>query len=199
MRRMKAKWFAAPAILLVVACGQSDSVSNERAAISNDLRKDLELAATSGIELAANDYEPRRFVSDIEQPLGHERGKGGAPKLQPRRRASPKPGPEIVAVATDELEPEVITIAAVPQPDSPVMEPVAMPSPEPTQPARTDEAEGRGSRGIGLGDIVEVVIRGGSVGVVDRCEIHNRGGRRGGFPVAINTRFPMGNPTFPRR
>ncbi|MFN2398497.1 MAG: hypothetical protein ABR543_07620 [Gemmatimonadaceae bacterium] len=199
MRRFRAKWFVAPAIVLIAACGRSDSVSNDRAAITNDLRKDLDLAATSGIELAANDYEPRRFVSDIEQPLGHEQGRGGAPKLQPRRRATPKPSPEIVAVATDELEPEVVTIAAVPQPESPVLAPVPMPAPEPTQPARNDESEGRGSRGSGLGDIVEVVIRGGSVGVIDKCEKHGHGGRRGGFPVAINTRFPIGNPTFPRR
>jgi hypothetical protein len=56
--------------------------------------------------------------------------------------------------------------------------------------------EGRGSRGVGIGDIIGVVLRGGVVDG-DDCDPRSegRGTRRGG--ILINNRIPVIGGTFP--
>jgi hypothetical protein len=196
------KWMLLAPAVMIAACDRSAGVPAESSgAISDELRRDLQLAATSGIELAATDFQPRRFVSGIEQPPGPGPERARSPKPQPRPKAKQAPEPDVVTVATAEIEPEIVDIAAAPTEAPAPVSTVPVPVPFPTQPANGGDARdgGRGSGGV-LGGIIGVVIRGGAVGE-DRCEIHRGGRRRGGLPpggIAINTRFPIGNTTFPQ-
>src|SRR5689334_20197758 len=57
-----------PVAAIAVACGRGKS--NDQAQLNADLKRDLQAASASGVELAstARDYQPTRFVSAIESP-----------------------------------------------------------------------------------------------------------------------------------
>ena len=57
-----------PVAALAVACGRGKS--NDQQALNADLKRDLQAASASGVELAstAREYQPTRFVSAIESP-----------------------------------------------------------------------------------------------------------------------------------
>src|SRR5215218_2855510 len=57
-----------PVAVLAVACGRGKAP--EQTALNADLKRDLEAASASGVELAstAREYQPTRFVSSIESP-----------------------------------------------------------------------------------------------------------------------------------
>jgi hypothetical protein len=176
-----------PVAAFAVACGRSKS--DDQAAITADLKRDLAAASASGVELASTsrDYQPTRFVSAIESPkasapVRHRNIK--RPVAKPAAAGNqdvakaPDPAPENkVAVA----EPERSTETPSPAVDTPTNVAVTpRPTPVGSAPAPTDAGAGGvggGSRGGGLGGIGEaigtiigvVIIRGGAGGV-DHCD-----------------------------
>ena len=176
-----------PIAALAVACGRGKSA--EQAALTADLKRDLEAASSSGVELAstARGYQPTRFVSSIESPRASapvRRRNVRRPVARPAAAVenevakAPDPAPENkVEVA----EIEQATEAPAPAIDTPTNVAVTpRPTPVGSAPATTDAGSGGvggGSRGGGLGGIGEAigtiigvaVIRGGSGGV-DHCD-----------------------------
>jgi len=212
-----------PIAALAVACGRGKSP--EQTALTADLKRDLEAASSSGVELAstARGYQPTRFVSSIESP----RSSAPVRRRNVRRPVAtqtaavesdvakaPDPAPENkVAVA----EVEQSTEAPAPAIDTPTNVAVTpRPTPVGSAPASTDVGSGGiggGSRGGGLGGIGEaigtvigvVVIRGGAGGI-DHCDPRTDRRPTNG-PVALpDPRVPtragggiIANNPFPRR
>jgi hypothetical protein len=176
-----------PVAAFAVACGRGKS--SDQVTLNADLKRDLEAASASGVELAstARDYQPARFVSAIESPRSSapvRRRNVRRPVAKPAAAAeqevakAPDPAPDPkVAVA----EPEKSTEAPAPTIDTPTNVAVSpRPTPVGSAPASTDAGSGEiggGSRGGGLGGIGEaigtvigvVIIRGGAGGV-DHCD-----------------------------
>jgi hypothetical protein len=213
-----------PVAVLAVACGRGKS-NDQQAALNADLKRDLEAASASSVELAstARDYQPTRFVSAIESPKSSapvRRRNVRRPVAKPAAAAeqevakAPDPAPENkVAVA----EPEKSTETPAPAIDTPTNVAVSpRPTPVGSAPASTDAGSGGvggGSRGGGLGGIGEaigtvigvVIIRGGAGGV-DHCDPRTDRRPTNG-PIALpDPRVPtragggiIPNDRFPRR
>jgi len=212
-----------PVVALAVACGRGKS--SEETALTADLKRDLEAASSSGVELAstAQNYQPARFVSSIESPRSSapvRRRNVRRPVAVPAAAAenevakSPDPAPEN-KVEVAEIEQSTETPApAIDTPTNVAVSP--RPTPVGSAPATTDAGGGGvggGSRGGGLGGVGEaigtiigvVVIRGGAGGV-DHCD-PRRDGRPSNGPIAFPD--PRGQPRagdgviannpFPRR
>lgn len=210
-----------PVAAFAVACGRGKSP--EQTALTADLKRDLEAASSSGVELAstARDYQPTRFVSSIESPRSSAPVRrrnvrrpvathSAAPEQQTAK--TPDPAPENkVEIA----EIEQSTEAPAPAIDTPTNVAVSpRPTPVGAAPATQDAGSGGsggGSRGGGLGGIGEaigtvigvVVVRGGAGGI-DHCDPRTDRRPRNG-PVSLpDPRFParggttVDNP-FPRR
>jgi hypothetical protein len=181
------KFSVLPVAALAVACGRGKA--KEQTALNPDLKRDLEAATATSVELAnsAQDYKPTRFVSAIESPatsapvrrrtVHHPVAKPAAVGNEATEK-SPAPAPENkVAVA----EPAPSTEAPAPTIDTPTNVAVApRPTPVGSAPAPADAgsgAMGGGSHGGGLGGIGEaigtvigvVIIRGGAGGI-DHCD-----------------------------
>lgn len=212
-----------PVAALAVACGRGKSP--EQTALTADLKRDLEAASSSTVELAstARDYQPTRFVSAIEsarESAPVRRRNVRRPVARPVAAVetevakAPDPAPEnTVEVA----EIEQSTEAPAPAIDTPTNVAVTpRPTPVGSAPATTDVGSGGvggGSRGGGLGGVGEaigtvigvVVIRGGAGGV-DHCD-PRRDRRPSNGPVAMpDPRVPtragggiIANNPFPRR
>lgn len=192
MRNILAK-LVVPVALAAAACSQGPSRS---AGMPDDLQKDLELASASAPVLAtpAGDYQPMRFVSEVEQarvaaPVERTR----APRRVAARAAAldqaetstpaPEPEQEIQVAQAPAMAPETPAPASdVPSVPTVAPRPAPMPVDVPAM-----EGEGRGGvqpgpgpgrGGIGIGDVIGVVIRGGGVGP-DHCPPRRRG--RGGI------------------
>jgi hypothetical protein len=217
------KFSVLPVAALAVACGRGKSP--EQTALNADLKRDLEAASASSVELAstARGYQPTRFVSSIESPRSSapvRRRNVRRPVVTPAAAAesqvakSPDATPENkVEVA----EVEQSTEAPAPTIDTPTNVAVTpRPTPVGSAPATTDAGSGGiggGSRGGGLGGIGEaigtvigvVVIRGGAGGV-DHCDPRTDRRPTNG-PVALpDPRVPtragggiVPNNPFPRR
>jgi hypothetical protein len=198
-----------------VACGRSEQPKDR--AMDQALMSDLESAAAPTAALASSQFKPRQVVSAIE--LG-EAPAARAPErtAAPARRAKPSvaaPAPEMKTVdpdATDPVPQPVLVAtasAADPAPAAPEpatteaapITPTAGPRPTPNPVHIPEPMPGRGGMGgrgtvgtIGtIGRIGGVIIRGGSIGDDDHCEIHPGGGG-----VMINVPSPVIRPTFPR-
>ena len=209
MRTITKSLMAAAVAFVAAACGGSQGPTTELPA---DLRKDLELAKASGLELASSQRSPDAVVSALEiAPAGKAEQGDVAPRPVRRRQAPPEPAPapspsaeateeapvaseEAVAeavvdevpveAAPAEVQEEVAPAPAVSEEPQVVTGPQAIPE-EGSAPVRRP----RGGLG-GLGGIIGVVVRGGTMGV-DDCAIHpripRRGGIAGGGPVYIPT------------
>ncbi|HEX6535155.1 MAG TPA: hypothetical protein VF041_11180 [Gemmatimonadaceae bacterium] len=198
---MKSVVAVLPMTLFALACG-GHSKQEQRAALSDDLRSDLARAAAPTSELASAQFRPQQVVSNIElgnAPAPHvTRSTSKAARVRTTRRtprAKPAPAPKVEAVkaVAEAPSPEPTTIAVTPAPA-----PTAGPRPEPNPvdyPAGSgNDTEGE-HHGGGIGGVIGVIIRGGTIGDDDHCEIHPRGR----VPVMINTRIPIpiGRGTFP--
>ena len=182
------KYSVLPVAALAVACGRGKS-TEQQAALTADLKRDLEAATASGVELAstARGYQPTRFVSAIESPKSSapvRRRNVRRPVARPAAAAenevakAPDPAPENKVVVA---EPEPSTEAPAPTIDTPTQVAVTpRPTPVGSAPATTDAGAGGtggGSSGGGLGGIGEaigtvigvVIIRGGAGGI-DHCD-----------------------------
>ena len=196
--------------LVMVACGSGDGDS----AMSDELRKDLQLASASeSITLAGADQNGAlQVVSAIERTKPPAPRKVAASQRAPRHRPAPRVAEPVEveeADVSEEIETQPVEIAAAP------IEPATLPSPRP-RPVLVSNGGGvydgdRGGidRGQVLGGIITVVLRGGGVDG-DNCDLHNgrgrgRGRSGGGGMIAINNRFPVNNRfppiqgTFPGR
>lgn len=194
-----------------VACGRSEQPKDR--AMDQALMSDLESASAPTAALASSQFKPREVVSAIE--LG-EAPAARAPErtAAPARRAKPsvaaEPKVKTVDPSATNPVPEPVLVAAAPAAapaperaateDAPAT-PAAGPRPTPN-PVHIPEPmpgrggmDGRGTVGtIGtIGRIGGVIIRGGSIGDDDHCEIHPGGGG-----VMINIPSPVVRPTFPR-
>ena len=177
-----------PVAALAVACGRGNS--SDQTALSADLKRDLDAASASSVELAstARDYQPARFVSAIESPRASEsvrRRNVRRPVARPvannqeETAKAPEPAPE-ATVQVAEVDPAP-TEAPAPAIDTPTNVAVTpRPTPIGSAPAATDAGTGgvgSGSGGGGLGGIGEAigtiigvaVVRGGRGGV-DHCD-----------------------------
>lgn len=205
MRAIVGQWMGRVAVVGIaataIACGGGRS--------EDELSRDLALAASDGLEMAP--AAALQTVSPIEAnvpkpektPRIERAARAGA--ARPKRRVvepTPEPTPEATEVAM-EPSPEPTVVAEAPEPTTtaPTPAPVPRPAPIPVSLPTGDDDGGWGRRGDGggiggvLGGIGGVIIRGGSIGDDDHCEIHRTGRGRGG--ILINDRLPSG--TFPRR
>ncbi len=195
---MKRKLFLTAAVLVAAACSpKSDPMSDE-------LKKDLDVAASSdGLSLATNGRS-QQVVSAIEQAAPAPKKITASQRAVRRRRAEVGTPASVVAeaaVPTSDTELQSMGDAPVATNDE---APVA---PRPTPVATTmpgGNGEGRGGSGVGIGvgvgigTIFGVVLRGGGVGE-DHCEPPGQrsGARRP--TIAVNGRIPVIRGTFPGR
>jgi hypothetical protein len=183
----------AGAVLLAACSG------DKKAAMNDDLKKDLELASSNdGITLANSGSAGTQVVSAIEQTAPPTRQQTPSTKVR-RHKAAPKSPPQVVrtqAPATvaenDQQSVAPQPVANDPTPVSPRPQPVAVSYPSGPSSGGDDGRVSTGSTaGAIIGTILGAVIRGGVVGDGDQCDPRTDGrGRRGG-PSAINTRFPL--------
>ncbi len=175
--------------LIVAAC------SGKTTSMSDDLKKDLDLASTSdGLALASSSAKGSQVVSAIERttpPAPRQVAQSQrVVKHKPAPRATPAPVETQKADVSQDVEPQPVVVAntpADPQPsESPRPHPVEMPSGSGTSVGR-----GGGSNvGAVLGGILGVVLRGGIVVGDDECDPRTDGRRRS--PGSINQRLPNG-------
>ncbi|MDP9205249.1 MAG: hypothetical protein M3P12_07305 [Gemmatimonadota bacterium] len=191
MRKTYLLLAGASAVLLAACSG------DKKAAMNDDLKKDLELASSNdGITLANSGSAGTQVVSAIERTTPPTRQETPSTKVR-RHRAAPKAPPQVVrteAPATvAESEPRSVApepVANDPTPVSPRPQPVAVSYPSGPSSGGDDGRASTGSTaGAIIGTILGAVIRGGVVGDGDNCDprTDGRGGRNG---VMINRRFP---------
>ena len=169
-------------ILFAAACGDG---APEKAQLTDDLERDLEATSGAKIELAsgAGAYQPMRFVSEIERtesatPTTRIR----APKRVAARTASvekeetrspaPEPVQEIQVAETPSETPQAPApteeVSSVPS-VAPRPVPMAVDYPVTGGAGRGDHVgHGDEGRGVLIGDVIGVIIRGGGVGP-DHC------------------------------
>lgn len=192
MNAMK-KMTAMSIALLALACSKTKPTQD--ATLSDQLRSDLDRAAAPTSDLASTQFRPTNVVSAVE--LGNAPVRASAvPQKRPVRRAAPSVKAEVAPVPSVALDPAPAptTVAVVP---APLPDPGPRPTPNPVAyPSGSGTEVGGGGRG-GIGGVIGVIIRGGTIGDDDHCEIHGPGS----IPIAINSRIPIGvgGPTFPRR
>jgi hypothetical protein len=182
--------------LIVSACSGSSKT------MSDDLKKDLELASTSdGLTLAANAAKASQVVSAIERttPPAPRRVAQSqrVVKHKPAPKAPPAPVETEVAQVTEEVEPQPVIETPAPTESAPA----AAPRPHPIEmPSGSGVQVGQGggsNTGAVLGGIISVVLRGGVVHG-DECDPRTDGRRgRVGTAIAINSRIPVIRGTFP--
>jgi hypothetical protein len=195
---------------LAVACGRGKS--NETTALNADLKRDLDAASATSVELAntARDYKPTRFVSAIESPTGSVPVKHSTPRKPVKKPAAasnqevaraPDPAPEAKVEATQTESSRATSEAPAPVIDTPTQVAVQpRPTPVGSAPAPTDAGTPSTSGGGGLGGIGEaigtvigvVIVRGGAGGI-DHCDPRTDGRGRTNGPIY------MPNPTMPTR
>jgi hypothetical protein len=188
--------------LIVAACSGKD------ARMSDDLKKDLDLASTSdGLALAPSAAKGSQVVSAIERttpPAPRQIAQSQrVVKHKPAPRANPAPVVAQKADVSDEVENQPVAVAQAPTEPEPTQSPRPRPVEMPSG-GGSGVSVGRGggsSVGSVLGGIIGVVLRGGIVIGDDACDPRTDGRRRN--PGSINNRFPVGiggtfpNGTFP--
>jgi hypothetical protein len=171
----------------IAACGDARAT----AAASDDLKRDLQLASSTTMNLVAPPVDSTLLSATEAAPKAAPAPAKVVKRAQgPRAIATPTPTvraePVTEVAALDESE-ESMTVAEAPAPE--VAEPVAV-APRPAPPAG-DYGDGINGGGVGAsGGGTGVVIRGGGVDG-DNCELHRR---RPGSPVYGGGVF--GGPVF---
>jgi hypothetical protein len=195
--------------LALAACGKNQSTANR--AMSDDLKRDLQLASSTDLDLASQQAANRYALTEIGQTsapspsVAPKRGVGpkAVKSKTPTVKATPEP---TVTTENSESQTEVASQAPAPTPE-PVPEPSApaVPRPSPIDPtAGGAGGHGRDGGGAGagtsdgggsiLGTIFGAVIRGGVVDG-DHCDPRTDGRRgrprspTGGYP---NIPYPVG-------
>ena len=178
--------------VVVAACGRNSAPANR--AMSDDLKRDLQLATTSGLDLASQQRAASFPLTEIPQSSApsptRTLKKGAGPKAVRSKHPTVKASPEPTVVANAE-EPQTEVMQKDPSPTTePTPDPVApavpRPSPMPTNPDGGEGAHGHGgggsrpgaSDGGVLGTIFGVILRGG-IGDGDHCDPRSDGRGRG--------------------
>ena len=203
--RTESKVAALSLALLFSACSKRPEPT---ASLPDDLKKDLAAASASTNQLATapQNYQPMRFVSDIERT--RDVTPASRPKVSHRHErmtaANHASGDPIVSLASHTLE-TVATPAETPAPEPtiavaarPAPEPMVMPSSGPSDVGVSSD-NGRGIGSVLGGILAGVVIRGGHAGP-DKCDPRTDGRVRG--TIASRPDFsmplPIGQPIFGR-
>jgi hypothetical protein len=209
--RTIAKLAVLPFALVAFGCAKEEPATSTE--LSADLRKDLELASSAGLDLASSqNAHAQMVVSSIEAgPKAAPVAARPKPRPSAKPKASPTPdvndAPEVQPSLEPVAEPEApVVVAASAEPPVAAPRPTAPPIVVPTTGGVFDggvygDRDRRGRGGI-------VIIRGGHAGV-DHCERHPRGGGGvidavigAGIGIAVNDRAPgigiRGRGTFPR-
>jgi hypothetical protein len=182
----KTAYFSIAAISLLVgisACRDSQAAD---AAKQDDFKRDLQLASSTTMDLAAPKVNPSLLTLE-NQPKGAPIAskvvkKGAGNRAVHSHTPTVRATPDVDVAAVDETSNVTQTVATAPVPE-PTSEPVAVaPRPQPVvvQNGGSGGDYGTGSNGGGVlgggGGIGGVVIRGGGVDG-DNCEIHPGRGR----------------------
>ncbi len=178
--------------LIAAACSGKDK------AMSDDLKKDLDLASsTDGITLATPATKGSQVISAIERTTPPAPKRVAQSQRVVKHKPAPTPPAPVEAQKADvseEVAPQPVAVVPAPADPAPSISqrphPIDMPSG-----AGTQVGSGGGSDiGRVLGGIISVVIRGGGVDG-DECDPRTDGRRR--VPVSINQRWPGTPGTFP--
>jgi hypothetical protein len=180
----------AGAVLLAACSGDN------KGAMNDDLKKDLEMASSSdGITLANASTGGTQVVSAIERTTPPARQQAPSTRVR-RHRAAPKSPPRVVQTEAPATvtETEIQSVASVPSsepsPVSPRPQPVSVSYPSGPSSGGDDGRVSTGSTaGAVIGSILGAVIRGGVVGDGDSCDPRTDG-RRGGR-ISVNGRMPF--------
>lgn len=202
---MRTEWKVAALSLALLssACGKRPEPT---ASLPDDLKKDLAAASASASELAPQNYQRMRFVSDIERSRATT--PASRPKVSRRHErmtaSNHASGDPIASMASHTLE-TVATPAEAPA-TQPTIVVAAQPAPEPTvmQSGGPSDAGVSSDNGHGIGGILGgilggVVIRGGHAGP-DKCDPRTDGRARGAITGRpdFTMPIPIGQPIFGR-
>ena len=193
---------------VLAACGKNGATSNR--AMSDDLKRDLQLATSTNLDLASQQAAKGYALTEISQSSAPSPAptlrKGAGPKAVRSKHPTVKASPENSVVANAE-EPTVEVMEKAPSPTTePTPDPVApavpRPSPVPTIPTGGEGARGRDGGGPNagsgegggsiLGGIFGAILRGGVVDG-DHCDPRTDGRGRHGRPPA-RVMPPYGTP-----
>lgn len=200
--------------VVLAACGKNAATANR--ALSDDLKRDLQLASSSDLGLASQQSAKAFPLTEIGQTSAP--AKSVAPKKAPGPKAVRSKTPTVRAtpeptVTTDSPEPQVQVAAQAPAPrPEPAPEPSAPAVPRPSPGNPNAGAGGQGQNGGGsqagtgdgiggiIGTIFGAVIRGGVVDG-DHCDPRTDGrrGPRGYPPQGYPTTYPGGIPVVIRQ
>ena len=194
-------------VLVLTACGRADA---RETTVTDDLRRDLDLAQASVVQLAPAGATGLTVSAVERTPVqapstGRRVSTARTPRRAPVAAADPESVPD--AAGTEEPAVETGTVAS----DAPSIDLAEARLPTTIASGGGDgEGDRGGVGGAIIGAIGGVIIRGGGVGGGhDDCEIHPIGGRRippggvlgpvlGGTGVIVDRRVPRGagRPTF---
>lgn len=199
--------------VVLVACGKNGASPNR--AMNDDLKRDLQLASSTGLDLASQQASKSFALTEIPQSSSRSPAltvrRGAGPKAVKSKTPTVKAAPDAsIDSKAEEPTTEVMTPAPAPTTE-PVPDPTApsvpRPSPTPIDPNGGEGARGRNGGGPNpgagdgggsvLGGIFGVIIRGG-IGDGDHCDPRTDGRRRGRPPFGIPTTVPN-NPNAPPR
>ncbi|HEY4955137.1 MAG TPA: hypothetical protein VII02_09655 [Gemmatimonadaceae bacterium] len=181
--------------LIAAACSGKDK------AMSDDLKKDLDVASSSdGIALATPAAKGSQVVSAIERTNPPApRQVAQSQRVVKHQRAPvgpPAPVEAQKATVSEEVAPQPVAVAPAPTEQAPA----ASPRPRPIDmPSGSGMPEGNGggmSAGRVLGGIISVVLRGGGVDG-DNCDPRTEGRHGGRYPGSINDRLPPFGGRYP--
>ena len=178
--------------LIVAAC------SGKSKTMSDDLKKDLDMASTSdGLALASSSAKGSQVVSAIEQAAPAPRQIASSRRVVKHKLAPTRTPAPVETQQQADVSPTIAVQPAEVQPAPTEITPVESPRPHPIEmPSGSGVSVGRGGGSV-LGGIlggISVVLRGGGVDG-DNCDPRTDG--RGRVPASINSRIPVINGTFP--
>jgi hypothetical protein len=198
---------------VVVACAPGSPA----ATVDESLRRDLDLAASTSLELApsgaARSSAMETMLLAVPEPVARQaavvRSPGRAPSPAPRRAAVTS------AAVSGDLDDSVVELASVETTPEAAPGGVALPRPAavPVGSTSSGDVYAGGSRGPTTGEVIGVavgtaaviILRGGRVGIGDDdCELHRTGNRRPRYEpsrggLTTTSRMPVVRGTFGSR
>lgn len=185
-------------IVLISAAGLiAAACSGKEKTMSDDLKKDLDMASSSdGITLGTSSAKGSQVVSAIERTTPPAPRRVAQSQRVVKHKPAPTPPAPVVAqkaTVTEEVAMQPVITQQTPIDPGPA----SSPRPRPVDNAGGGISVGRGggsNAGAILGGIISVVLRGGGVDG-DQCDPRTDG--RGRTPVSINSRIPVIRGTFP--
>lgn len=202
------------ASVVLAACGKNGASPNR--AMNDDLKRDLQLASSSGLDLASQQAAKGFALTEIAQSSAPSPApavkKGAGPKAVRSKTPTVKAAPD-ASIESKAEEPTTQVMAQAPSPTTeqvpdPAAPAVPRPSPMPIDPNGGEGARGQNGGGPNpgagdgggsvLGGIFGAILRGGVVDG-DHCDPRTDGrhGRRppyGGPSTFPNNPYPTGIP-----